>query len=490
MFVVVVLIVTWCAVMFVWSWVRPRSPSPPTYPGSLPLIGNVHQMIGDAVHWLTFEKKLFHFCLKNGGIVKLLFGPHQAFVMTEPDECLTIANTCMDKPYFYSFAKDCYGRGLVTANESTWKPHRKLLNPAFNLQVLNTFIAEFNVQAKDLVSLLEPKVGKEPFDVQPYLVNMSLKTVCRTSLGFREKDQRMIDTDYAHATEALFLVFGERIPKLWLHLPQLYNLSSLKKKEDNFGDVFFQVIKNRRSELKLKNNNEKSIDTKSDKFKPLLDQMLELAENQDAFSDEEIREHLDTIVAAAYDTTATSVTYTLVLIGSDAQLQERIWKELKSVLGDEDRDVTKNDLPKLVYLEAVLKESLRLYPPVPFVARDVTSDIQIRNYKIPAGSSCFLALYGINRHPMWGADAEEFRPERWLDPDSLPINPNAFASFSIGKRVCLGRSYGMMAMKTTLAHILRRYRVFGDINKVVSRSDILMKPVTGQHIKLELRTRV
>ncbi|XP_026729387.1 cytochrome P450 4C1-like [Trichoplusia ni] len=432
---------------------------------------------------------MFNYCLKNGGIMKLLIGPHQAFIMTEPDECLIVANACMNKPYLYEFGKDCYGRGLVTAKESTWKPHRKLLNPAFNLQVLNKFIAEFNVQARELVSLLEPKVGKESFDVQPYLVSNSLKNVCRTTLGFREQDQIMVDKDYAQATENLFHLFGERIPKFWLHVPFLYNLSSLKRKENKLTGVTKRVIngiiKKRRSEMKLNSNYEMNSDSKSDKFKPLLDQMLELAENQDAFSDEEIREHLDTIVAAAFDTTATSMTYTLLVIGSDSVMQERIYKELKSELGD--RDVTKHDLPKLVYLDAVLKESLRLYAPVPLAARNVDSDIQIRNYTLPAGSTCVFSLYGINRHSMWGADVEEFRPERWLNPETLPKNPNAFATFGIGKRVCLGRSYSMMAMKTTLAHILRRYRVFGDINKVLSRSDILMKPVTGHHIRLELR---
>ncbi|XP_047036365.1 cytochrome P450 4V2-like [Helicoverpa zea] len=486
-----VLIVACCVVFAVWRLVKPRSPSPKVYPGALPLLGHLFQLAGDNFSFWEFTKNLNKFCLKNDDICQIRLGPHRCYVLSDPAESLMIANTYLEKPYLYDFAKEMFSCGLVTATVSTWKPHRKLLNPSFSVAVLNTFLPEFNTQARNLLSTLSQEVGKPAFNIQLYLVNSLMKTVCRTSLGQEKEKQDLIDKDYAYATKSMFALYVERLQKFWLHIPFIFNLSPLKTKHDKLmkiaKDIMDKVMSDRK--LKLKATYIENIqESTKDKFKPLVDQLLELGDKQDGFTDDEIRAHLDTVVSAAYDTTSTVMTYTWMLVGTYPKVQERIYEELISVLGSEDRDVTRDDLPDFVYLEAIVKEALRLYPPVPTIARNITSDVQIREYSLSAGSSCLIPVYGINRHPSWGPDADEFNPDRWLHPDTLPDKPSAFASFSIGKRNCIGRKYAMMVMKTTLAHIFRRYRVLSDINSVPTSCDIMIKPASTQQIALEIRT--
>ncbi|KOB68479.1 Cytochrome P450, family 4, subfamily V, polypeptide 2 [Operophtera brumata] len=190
----------------------------------------------------------------------------------------------------------------------------------------------------------------------------------------------------------------------------------------------------------------------------------------DELENEKIQQELNTLIAAGYDTSAISIIYCLLLLGHHQDIQDKLWSELKEVFSDSDRDVDKDDIPKLVYLEAVLKETLRLYP----------------THTIPAGSDFFVFAYAVNRHPMWGPDSEQFRPERWLD-GTAPTNPNLFASFGLGRRSCIGKTFSMLSMKTTISHVVRRFRITADISKLVLKEDVLLKPASGQHIILEPR---
>ncbi|CAH2056501.1 unnamed protein product, partial [Iphiclides podalirius] len=223
------------------------------------------------------------------------------------------------------------------------------------------------------------------------------------------------------------------------------------------------------------------------KCKPFLELLLELSEQQVLFTEEEVREHVDTIIVSGYETIASVMCFTLVLIGSYKQVQERLLSELKDVFGDTDRDVAREDLSRLVYLEAVIKETMRIYPVAPIVARRIDKDVKLKNYTLLAGNTCIISQYGIHRHPMWGEDAGEFKPERWLDPSTLPDNAHTFLAFGLGRRNCIGKTYAMTSMKTTLAHFVRRYKVAADHSKMALKMEVLLKPVSGHCISVERR---
>ncbi|KAJ8709646.1 hypothetical protein PYW08_009650 [Mythimna loreyi] len=488
----VVLVLVWGAVFAIWWYVKPRRATPPVAPGALPIIGHAHRMVGSTLQIWEKEKFLYNFCLENGGIVELRLGPQPVYVLTDLDDCLTIANSCLDKPYIYEFGKPLYGRGLVTTNASLWKPKRKLLHPAFSQQVLNTFVPEYTLEARRLVDELANEAGKDQFDVVPYLLKNVLGSVYKTVIGVKPNDKEHETTlkNYAHATDSFFEMLVDRVYSVWLHLPLIFNMTYLKKKQDAvlkiLKNITETIILNRKSERK-QNIYENPLKEHTSGYKSLLDHLLEVGEKQ-ILTDEEIREHLDTVIGAAYDSSTRAMTFCLVLIGTYPNVQARIQKELQEVFDDSDRDLTRHDLPKLVYLEAVLKETLRLYPPVPRIGKCSESEVKLKNYTFPAGTAFFLSVYGMNRHPVWGADANEFKPERWLSPDTLPENPNAFATFSIGKRNCIGKQSAIMSMKTTLAYILRRYSITADVKNLQCKCDLILKPASGHYIGLKTRT--
>ncbi|XP_045780382.1 cytochrome P450 4C1-like [Maniola jurtina] len=479
-----------------WAWWRRNTnkDEPPAFPGGLPLIGHAHLLIGDSIQLWNSVKELSYESLKAGGAISASIGPRTIYVVTDPDDYLTIANTCLQKDNFYEFAKPWLGEGLVTGDLPIWRVHRRLLNPAFSQVVLDGFLGVFNGQARRLVKDLEAEVGNGPFDHWVYTRHNALETICLTALGVDFTDKSMLNSEYVNAAEQMFNILVDRFQKFWLHSHFIYSWSALRKKQDQclkiLHNMSYTVLQKRKADyLKNRNCTEVEEKTKGPKFKPFMDLLLELSIEKGAFNDREIREHVDTMIVGGHDTSASVLMYTMLLIGSYPHVQEKIFEELHVVFGDDDRDVTKQDLSQLVYLEAVLKETMRYYPIVPVTARRLDRDVKLRNCTLTRGRTCFMFVYGVHRHPMWGPDAEEFKPERWLDPATLPECPTAFAGFSMGRRICIGKSYAYMSMKTTLAHVFRHYKVSGDHTKLVAKIDVMLKPDSGYYITIERRKK-
>ncbi|CAG4961543.1 unnamed protein product [Parnassius apollo] len=477
-----------------WIWRHRNTKSklePPTYPGGLPLIGHAHLLMGDTVCLWNTIKEVSYTTLRLGGVITASIGPRSLYVVTDPEDSLTVANACLEKDAIYEYAKPWLGEGLLTGKVSIWKRHRMLLNPAFSQRVLDGFEGVFNSQSRRLVKDLEVKVGKGPFDHFVYMRRNALETICLTTMGVDLSKNSVLNNQYEQAIEQILNSLTERYQKFWLHYNFIYIWSSLKKKDDQCLKILHNMSDKVLQERKAAhlNNKKNGLETSSGtKFKAFLDLLLELSIETGAFNDSEIREEVNTMIAAGHDTTADVLMFTFVLIGSYPKVQERIVEELRNVLGDDDRDVTKQDLSRLVYLEAVLKESMRIYPIVPLIARRLDKNVKLKNYTLTAGRTCFTFIYGIHRHPMWGDDAEEFKPERWLDKTNLPSCPTAFAAFSIGRRICIGKPFAFMSLKTTLAHVLRHYRIEADHTKMVVKANVVLKPEYGHYISIEKRT--
>ena len=122
-------------------------------------------------------------------------------------------------------------------------------------------------------------------------------------------------------------------------------------------------------------------------------------------------------------------------------MQEKVWNELNQVFGDSDRPCTLEDSNHLKYLEACIKESLRLYPSVPAIERYISEDIELGGYKIPSGASLSVHIFALHRHEGFFPDPLAFKPERFETEQSSGRHPFAFIPFSAGPRNCIGNFY-------------------------------------------------
>ena len=181
---------------------------------------------------------------------------------------------------------------------------------------------------------------------------------------------------------------------------------------------------------------------------------------------EEVRDQLISFLFAGHETTATTLSVALWSLAGDSAARSRLERELEAVCGD--REPTTGDLDDLAYLEAVVREALRLYPPATGVYREPRSDVVLGGYRVPAGTTLQLSIYGIQRDGRWWDDPAAFRPERWLaaerdDPENVagwsleddPDRPEyAYFPFSGGPRHCLGMRFAMLELQLALATIV------------------------------------
>lgn len=494
----IILGVLTCFLYYWWQWAAKYSrlkanyKLPPIYPGLLPILGHAHLLIGNTTRLWNILKKFAQNSLDNGGVTCGFVGSDVYYLIADPEDSVTAANACLQKHFAYDFGKPWMGEGLVLASGPIWRRHRKLLNPAFSLHVLHGFLGVFNEQARRQIKHFDAEIGRGEFDHLATLKHTALETVCLTAFGITADEDKEFNKLYMQSVDQILNIIALRFQNFWLQNNFIYSFTDLKKREDKVVKVLNamsnSVIKRKKEQLKTIPRAEWELQRRTTgiKCKALMDLLIELSE-ENTMTDKEIREEVDTAIVASYDTTSCLLAYIMMLLGTYPEAQEKLYQELNEIFEGTDRDVTKDDLPKMVYTDAVIKETLRLYPTGPVGLRYVDKDVQLKNYVMPAGSQCALLIYGVHYHPSWGPDVRAFRPERWLDPDNAP-QPNMFAGFSIGKRACMGRTFATLSMKTTLSHVMRRYKITADISQLKLKIDFLLKPVSGSLISIEKRT--
>jgi cytochrome P450 len=143
----------------------------------------------------------------------------------------------------------------------------------------------------------------------------------------------------------------------------------------------------------------------------------------------------------------------------------------------------------------VLKEAMRLFPPIPLHFREAIKEIDLRNgHIIPAGTNIFVSVYNVHRDPRHFPDPEKFDPERFSPQNSLGRHPYAYTPFGIGRRMCVGHVFAIMEAKTILSTVLRRYRateIEGGIKGLEKTLKIsfVLTPANGFRVKLLPRSQ-
>uniref|UniRef100_A0A182M905 Cytochrome P450 n=1 Tax=Anopheles culicifacies TaxID=139723 RepID=A0A182M905_9DIPT len=165
--------------------------------------------------------------------------------------------------------------------------------------------------------------------------------------------------------------------------------------------------------------------------------------------------------------------------------------EIQDVLGPDFRSVplTYSTLQNFPYLDMVVKESLRLLPPVSFIGRRLVEDIEMNGVTIPAGTDFTIPIYVIHRNPNVYPDPERFDPERFSDESTQRRGPYDYIPFSIGSRNCIGQRYALLEMKVSIVRMISFYRILpGDtMHEIRLKTDLVLRPDKNIPIKLIAR---
>nr|QLI62189.1 cytochrome P450 40 [Streltzoviella insularis] len=468
----------------------------------LPVIGVAHTLMGDTEDIMAALQHYSYAAMERDGLLKGWLNHILYFLGLNPLDVEMVLKVCLEKDDLHRFIRKIIGYGGIFAPVTIWRRRRKILVPVFSPKIVENFVEVFSEQSEKLAKRLTESADNGKFSIWPFLSTYTLDSVCETAMGIKMNTQSNPDSPFLKALSRLLNLVCERIFHLWLQPDWMFKLFPQYTEHQRCLNTLHaftdEVIKKKRKELQF--IKDKSIETNQNydlkyyKRKTFLDLLITLSGGETGYNDIELREEVLTLTIAGTDTSAHAVGFTLKLLTKYPEVQERVYQELYEVFGESDRPLVKEDLLKLKYLERVVKESIRLFPPVPFIIRKILEEITLPTGRVlPAGSGFVISIWGIHRDPKyWGPNADHFDPDRFL-PERLNLpHPCCFMPFSNGPRNCVGYQYALMSIKTALSAILRRFRVVGEretstIPKIRVKLDIMMKAVDGYELALERR---
>ncbi|BET03464.1 cytochrome P450 [Nesidiocoris tenuis] len=546
MFLVLSLVVASAGLLYYLKWRMGRAnlyklaEKLPGLPG-LPLLGNALQFaispnqIFDEVYSMSFKDEF-------QDVGKIWLGPRLVVLLVNPKdiELILSSNVHLRKSSEYRYFEPWFGNGLLISYGDTWKTHRKMIAPTFHLNVLKRFMDEFNKNSKLVIDRMATEDGKH-FDCHDYMSEIMVETLLETVMGVKQAAQGRNCLTYALSVMDVCDIMHARQTKLWLrpdwtykwtnmakefdkHLGIIMNLTNkvfMKKKEDYIQSrVSTLPAKEEKEERKkeekkvivqgaLTNENfsygqsagltdDLDVDDNEigeKKRLPFLEAMIERAHNGDGLTDQEIKNQVNTLMFEGHDTTAAGSSFFLCVMGARPDIQEKVLNEIDSIFGDSDREVTFQDTLELKYLERCIMETLRLFPPVPIISRELDQDLPLSSrpdLTIPAGCTVVIGTYKVHRRPDLYPDPETFNPDHFLPENAASRHYYSFIPFSAGPRSCVGRKYAMLKLKILLANILRQYQVKPGkpIKDWRLQADIILKRTDGFDIALERRKHV
>lgn len=379
----------------------------------------------------------------------------------------------------YQALRRILGNGLVTSEGDFWRRQRRIAQPAFNHRRLGGF-ADTMVRATNDLSAIWDRaaVGGTVVDVAEAMNQLTLRIAGETLFS------RDISGEANSIGQALGHVLGGFLASVanplrnYLPFPSTFRYHLARRELDR---VVYDIIRRRRAD-----------DPNGENQSDLLG-MFMAARDEDGtgMSDEQLRDEILTMLLAGHETTANALAWAFVHLSEAPDVLSRLHAEVDTVMPD--GGFTLDRYPQLAYTDQVLKESMRLTPPVWFVARKAVNADVLCGHHIPAGSFVYFSQYATHRHPKFWIDADRFDPERFgpgthLTPAGDPRPRGAYFPFSEGQRKCIGEHFANMETRILLSTLVRRYsfeRV--DTVPVVAEPSVTLRPRGGLPMRLVKR---
>lgn len=383
-----------------------------------------------------------------------------------------------DKSFIYNLLEPFLKTGLLTSNGDKWHTRRRMLTPAFHFDILKEFFEVFSEESDKLVETLRGVSGRE-INIVPVSTQFTLNTICESAMGVKLTDLGNDGDAYRNRIYEIGNLIVSRIMKPWLHFKIIYSILGYKKilnlALQPVHDFTKSIIKQRRSKFLndkptdfLKNDSENIYFRSKKRRYAMMDTLLQ-AQQQGAIDDEGIIEETDTFTFEGHDTTSAAMTFSLLLLAHHPEAQMKIFEECQRIKNDTGREeLTIDDFNKMEYLDRVIKECLRIYPPVPFIARKVSEDFVHDGFTHYKGSAIHIHIYDIHRDPEVFPDPEKFDPDRFLPENSVNRSNFAFIAFSAGMRNCIGQRFAMLELKVMLTKVISSFK----ISPITAREEI------------------
>lgn len=358
--------------------------------------------------------------------------------------------------------KSIVGEGLVAAEGDVWQRARKMAQPAFDPDIVNSFDPTFVANTARLLDEWEGHAARgEVIDAKSEMMHLTLANLANTTF------HADLGAEIPNIEPKVAFTLQHTHKRLTSPIdPQRLPLPSSKKFEAtlaSLNEIIYRLIRERRA----------ATDDAKDLVTTLIAQRDEATGG--TLTDEQLRDEIIGFFIAGHETVSSAMSWTWYLLSLNPECWRRLRDEVDTVLGG--RNPTVEDIPKLTYTQNVLLESMRMYPPIFVLMRYALEDDLMGEYHVPAGSNVVLCAYVTHRHPDFWDNPEGFDPDRFLPERAAGIHRMAYFPFSGGPRKCIGNTMAMLQMPIILAMATQRFRLnLVPGQKVIPEPAISLRP--------------
>lgn len=434
-------------------------------PRGLPVFGSALDLLRDFLGTTTKGRRTY------GDVVRYVAGPPGpmriiAYGIAHPDGIQQVlagnADRYSKQDAAYNEIRALVGDGLLTSEGEDWRRQKRLIQPLFTHSRVAGYVDMMSQESAELVerwNQMRQKDGK--VDLHSEMTRFSLRVVCRALFGTDvDKIVPVLKDNVPYLSKKAFTrsLAPVHIPHDW---PTPGNLHTNRATREVY-DVVDQLIADRRA------NPSGSDD--------LLSRLLDAQdpEGGTGLTDAEVRDQALIFLLAGHETTATSLTFTLHLLGLHPDIQQKVRDEAAEVLGD--RLPNHADTKALTYSTMAIKEAMRLYPAVYAIPRLIMKEDEVNGYTLPVGAVAAVSPWVTHRHPDYWDDPETFDPERFTPEKEKARHRYAYFPFGGGPRACIGQYFSMLESIVMTPVLVRAFEFTSPSGPVKLFTGITLRP--------------
>jgi len=394
----------------------------------------------------------------HGDVAEIGIGPTRIVIVSDPDRAQSIlrdSNIFAEKGLGLNQASYFLGQGLLTSSGAAWSGSRVALAGLFRRDCVQAMLAATHAAMDVALDALDAGADrKRQIDLQPFVTRIAFTTIAAEILGPQNADREAIRADLQTlarwAERRLALPFDGLTRLAWLCAPDARRayrrLAALLDRPDAaFGKVGVALAQHGLVDPKL-----------------VLDQIL-------------------TLLLAGHETTSAAILWTLDLLSRHPAIADRVADEARAALSHAPATFDGERHP---LAHSVVKEAMRLFPPVWVLPRRALRDTTIGPYQILAGSHVLINVHGLHRHPGVWSEPDSFVPDRF---DPAQPDPPAYMPFGLGARRCIGLHLGVAETVLVVARFMARFRLTPVTTAIPAQAGLTLHPRDGVPVWIERR---
>lgn len=435
-----------------------------TYPNKLSIVRFFKDAEGVRKNPIPFHKRYFE---KFGDSFSIRIGSSKYIILSRDNEIAQYILVKNQKNYHKSKFQSVYlskylGKGLLTSDGDFWLKQRRLIQPAFHKQKMNQLVDNMN---KTISSELDNLTDNKPIDLFPVMSQLAFNVVAKSLFQLSTAENKFHRIKFIIEEVQNFLIKEIRLP----HKAWWFSLSGQVKKhlmlaEEN-NRIIQEIIEERKASKEEVND--------------LLNMLLETRyeDTGESMSTEQLIDEIKVLFIAGHETSANALTFTLYLLARNLEVQQKVFDEIIEIESQTENII--EQLQKMTYTNAVLNESMRLYPPAWITDRQNLEDDSLAQFKIKKGTLIGVSFYELHRNPKYWNNPDEFIPERFLG-EQKKESMQYFYPFGAGPRMCIGTGFAIYEMCLTISQIVKKYVIRSNNDVIQFNPLITLKPVDVQ----------